>query len=60
MIKPDFVKRYDKIIAKWKKFKRLRGKPDQCVVGHPDFITLTNREKMFEDLLHIIEFSKDD
>lgn len=61
MIRPDLVKRYERILSKWKNYKRLRTQyPEKCVVGTPHFLDWRAREQMFEDLLNIIEYSQDD
>jgi len=55
---PNYVKKYEKIKSKWRKFKRLRHL-NKDEIGHPDFLTLMAREEMFEDLLNIIEYGYD-
>jgi len=61
MIKSNFIKRYQKILLKWKNYKSLRScDPCNCQVGHPNFLDWKQREQMFEDLLAIIDLSKDD
>lgn len=60
-MREDYVKRYEKTLLKWRAYRKLRSiSPELCTVGHPAFLTWHQREVMFEDMLNIIEFSKDD
>jgi|GEM_PF-6946382 len=60
MIRPDLFKRYEKIAKKWRLYRSLRSNfPEKCVVGTEHFLDWRQREDMFEDLLHIIEYSND-
>jgi len=56
-MQPHLYKRYVKIKASWKKFKKLRSHPENYSVDHPDFLTVTKRENAIEDLLAIIDLS---
>lgn len=61
MIDKNLIKRYEKIMLKWKNYKKLRkNHPEKCTVGNPDFLDWRERDEMFESLAFIIEFAKYD
>ena len=60
MIDPRLFKQYERIAKKWGLYRTLRSQhPELCVVGTENFLDWREREQMFEDLLHIIDYAND-
>ena len=56
----DKINEVIKLENKWVKYKRLRNYEKKCKVGHPDFLTIMQRENILDKLFFIIFDDKEE